>query len=193
MSARGDGRSGKMSAQLPEGHVFIACSMDGFIAREDGDIAWLTGFPTPEGEDFGYAAFMGRMDAMVMGRGSYEKVLTFGDWPYAKPVTVLSHSLRAHDLRADLTGRVEITGASPEHVFTRLGQAGVRAVYVDGGQVIQSCLREGLIRSLTVTRLPILLGEGRPLFGPTGRDIPLHLRSVRNWENGFVQSVYEVR
>jgi dihydrofolate reductase len=180
------------SSPVPEGHVFIACSMDGFIARPDGDIVWLTSRPVPEGEDFGYAAFMYGIDRILMGSGSYLKVLTLGDWFYQKPVTVLSRSLTAEDVPEHLQGRVEITGETPGEVFGRLGAAGVGRVYVDGGQVIQSCLREGLIRRMTVTRIPVLLGEGLALFGATGPDIGLtHLRT-KSWDNGFVQSVYDV-
>jgi dihydrofolate reductase len=176
----------------PEGHVFIACSLDGFIAREDGDIGWLTAIPAPEGEDYGYGAFVARMDAILMGRRSYEKVLTFGDWPYDRPVTVLSRSLRQADVPNALRTRVTITGASPETVFARLGGRGAARVYVDGGQVIQSCLRDGLVTRMTVTHIPVLLGEGLPLFGTTGRDVGLRLVSVRSWANGLVQTVYDM-
>lgn len=177
---------------MTEGHVFIACSADGFIARPDGDITWLTGIPVPEGEDYGYRAFIGRMDAILMGRGSFEAVAAMPDWLYTLPVTVLSRSRDPASVPRDLREKATITAETPAAAFARLGGAGARRVYVDGGQVIQSCLRDGLIRQMTVTLIPVLLGEGLRLFGPTGRDIPLRLVSLRSWENGFVQMVYDV-
>jgi dihydrofolate reductase len=175
---------------LPEGHVFIGTSLDGFIARKDGDIAWLDAFPVIEGEDFGYAAFMAGIDAVLMGRGTFEKVLTFPDWPFTLPVTVLSTTLAG--VPSLLDGRATVDTGPPEETFARLGRAGAERVYVDGGRLVQSCLRAGLIRRMTLTRLPVLLGEGIPLFGPVGRDVALSLVSVRSWPNGFVQEVYDI-
>ena len=173
------------------GHVYIAASLDGFIARRDGDLDWLMKQPTG-GEDHGYDAFMDSVDGLVMGRGSYEKVLTFGEWPYAKPVVVLSRSLAPEDLRADLAGKVRILDASPRRTMETLAQEGWKRAYVDGGQVVQAFLRAGLIRDLTLTRIPILLGDGIPLFGPLDRDIDLRHVETKAYASGLVQSSYEV-
>jgi len=178
-------------ALLPEAHVFIATSLDGYIATPDGDIEWLVSLPTPEGVDHGYAAFLAGIDAVLMGRGSYEKVLTFGEWPYDKPVLVLSRSLPPEALRPDLAGRVRIVPDDPRAALERLGAEGVRRVYVDGGQVISAMLRAGLVKRLTVTRVPVLLGAGLPLFLDTGRHALRHVET-RVWSNGFVQSVYDL-
>ncbi|MFN3641865.1 MAG: dihydrofolate reductase family protein [Gemmobacter sp.] len=176
---------------LPEAHVFIATSLDGYIAAPDGGIGWLTGLPVPTGEDHGYAAFIAGIDAVLMGRATYDTVLGFGDWPFKVPVMVLSRSLTDGDLRADLAGRVRIEAGGPRAALDRLGADGARRVYLDGGQVISAALREGLVTRMTVTRVPVLLGGGLPLFGQTGRH-GLHHVETRVWAHGFVQSVYSL-
>lgn len=177
---------------LPSAEVFIATSLDGYIARPDGDILWLTGLPAPPGEDFGYEAFMDGVGAMVMGRASFEKVLTFPDWPYPVPVTVMSRTPEAVRVPEALRGRVRVTPAAPREVLQELGEGGVHRVYVDGGQVIRAFLREGLIRRITLTRVPLLLGEGLPLFGHGAGDIAAELIDARSWPNGFVQATYRL-
>lgn len=171
--------------------VFIAPSVDGFIARPDGDVAYLSEFePIAGGGDGGYTAFFNTIDVLVMGRGSFEKVLTF-DWPYQdKPVVVLSKTLT--EVPEALRGSVRIESGSPQAVLTTLTQEGYRHAYLDGGKVIQSFLREGLVDEMTLTIMPILLGEGVPLFGGLGHDIALRLLENRVWPNGFVQSKYQV-
>lgn len=174
------------------GHVFIASSLDGFIARPDGDLDWLMKQAT-EGEDHGYETFMASVDGLIMGRGSYEKVLTFGPWPYDKPVVVLSRSLSDRDLREDLAGRVRIADAGPRQIMATLAAEGWRRAYVDGGRVIQSFLREGLIADIALTRIPILLGDGLPLFGPLEHDIDLQHLATKTYPSGLVRSDYRVR
>ena len=176
---------------MTTGHVYIAASLDGFIARPDGDLDWLMKQPT-EGENFGYEAFMESVDGLVMGRGTYEKVLTFGDWPYAKPVVVLSRTLAPEDLRGDLEGRVRVSNAPPKQAMDDLEAEGWKRAYVDGGRVIQSFLREGLIADVVLTRVPILLGTGIPLFGPLERDIDLKHLETRAFASGLIRSHYEV-
>lgn len=179
-----------MSAPLPSAEVFIATSLDGFIARPDGDIGWLVGHPVPEGEDFGHAAFMAGVGALVMGRLSYDTVRGFPDWPYASPVTVLSRSPADVVVPDQLQGRVTVTSAAPRKVLSDLAAQGVSRVYIDGGQAVRAFLAEGLIGRIIVTVVPILIGAGRPLWGHGGTDIPLHLVGARHWPNGFVQMEY---
>ncbi|CCG99509.1 putative protein ywjB [Fibrella aestuarina BUZ 2] len=170
--------------------VYIATSLDGFIARPNGAIDWLTdpAFTIPD-EDFGYQSFIDSIDALVMGRGTYEKVATFPEWPYPKRVFVLSHTLT--NVPDALVDKVELLSLSPRELVTYLAGRGYRHIYLDGGQTIQQFLREGLVDELTLTRVPVLLGEGIPLFGNTGPDIALqHLRTT-TYPNGFVQSVYK--
>lgn len=179
-----------MTGHLPSAEVFIATSMNGFIARPDGDIDWLTSRPVPEGEDFGYAAFQDGIGAMVMGRESFEKVLTFPDWPYKVPVTVLSRTPEKVSILAPLKDKVRVSGKSPHDVLLDLGAEGVTRVYIDGGQTIRSFLADGLVRRVIVTLIPVLLGEGRPLWGHGSGDMNLTLVTTRHWENGFVQMEY---
>lgn len=179
-----------MTGQLPSAEVFIATSLDGYIARPDGDILWLTSRPVPEGEDFGYAAFLDGVGAMVMGRESFQKVLTFPDWPYKTPVVVLSRTPDRVAVPEALKDKVSVTSNPPRAVLEELQAQGVTRVYIDGGQTIRSFLAEGLVRRMIVTLIPVLLGEGRPLWGHGAGDVDLTLVTSRAWENGFVQVEY---
>lgn len=172
--------------------VFIAASLDGFIARLDGDISWLTNpFYTIQSEDFGFAEFYSSIDTLVMGRKTYETALGFAEWPYAgKRVVVLSHTTPA--IPPKLADRVEWMSGSPEEVVQQLAAAGVRRVYVDGGQTIQGFLRAGLIDEMTITTIPILLGSGIPLFGSFEREYSLQLLTSHTYSNGFVQTKYKI-
>lgn len=172
--------------------VFIATSLDGYIARQDGAIDWLeqANASVPPGEDCGYAQFMASVDALVMGRNTFEQVLTFPQWPYGeKPVWVVSCSLSV--LPAGLPPQVMLKSDDPRVLVGEAQALGYRRLYIDGGRLIQAFLRAGLIGDLTITTVPVLLGSGRPLFGSAGA--ALRLQSSRAYPFGFVQSVYEVR
>ncbi len=173
------------------GHVFIAISLDGFIARPDGNIDWLLSRDDP-GEEHGYRDFIKDIDGIVMGRGSFEAVAAFDPWPYDRPVVVLSKTLSSTPVPDRLSGRVRFVDRTPEAAMRMLEAEGWRRVYVDGGRIVQSFLREGLIADMVVTQIPVLIGEGRPLFGPTGRDIPLTHVTTKAFPSGLVQSVYRV-
>jgi dihydrofolate reductase len=168
--------------------VFIGTSLDGFIARADGDLGWL---PEGGGEPHGYNEFMASVDALVIGRMTFEKVLTFGVWPYGeKRVVVLSS--RPVDLSAAHGGVVEQMAGSPADIVSRLAAGGAQHLYVDGGITIQRFLRAGLIDRLIITRVPVLIGEGIPLFGSLPRDIRLRHVATRHYPSGLVQSEYAV-
>ena len=174
--------------------VFIATSLDGFIARADGSIDWLNdaSAAVPKGEDCGFKAFMSTVDTLVMGRKTFEQVLTFGEWPYGDtPVVVLSH--RELPLPSDLPDTVTTSQEPPKNLVARLAVEGKRHLYVDGGRTIQSFFAEGLIDELTITVIPILLGTGIPLFGPLPHDIHLKHESTQAYEFGFVQQKYCVQ
>ncbi|WER45621.1 dihydrofolate reductase family protein [Cupriavidus sp. WKF15] len=173
------------------GHVFIATSLDGFIARPDGDIGWLLERDDPA-EDHGYPDFIADKDTIVMGRGCYEKVLTMGEWAYDKPVLVLSRKLAGTPVPETLQGKVRFSDRTPADTMSQLEATGVRRVYVDGGQLVQSFLRDGLIADLVVTTVPVLIGTGRPLFGALLHDVSLALESSRHFPSGLVQSTYRV-
>ncbi len=173
--------------------VFVATSVDGFIARLNGDVDWLPneGNESSE-EDYGYQEFIESVDVLVMGRNTYELVLTFGLWPYGeKPVVVLS-SRRQLDIPEHISGRVESMSAPPREVVRRLAERGAKHLYIDGGKTIQGFLAEGLIQQLVITRVPILIGSGIPLFGSIPQDIKLRHIATRTFESGLVQTRYEV-
>lgn len=172
--------------------VYIATSIDGFIARQNGEIDWLpSGGDVESEEDYGYQEFIDSVDAIVMGRNTYELTLTFDSWPYsAKPVFVLSS--RKVDIPNDIAITVESICAPPREIVRRLSERGFKHLYIDGGKTIQSFLREGLIQKLIITRVPILIGAGIPLFGSLPHDVRLHHLKTRQFENGLVQSKYEV-
>lgn len=170
--------------------VYIATSLDGFIARLNGDIDWLPTSGGPVGEDYGYAAFMDTVDVIIMGRATYEKVLTFGDWPYKKPVVVLSSGGLA--VPSKVADSVEPMTGSPGDVVARLASRGLQHAYVDGGVTIQRFLDAGMIQRLIITRLPVLIGTGIPLFGPLSRDLKLQHVKSRTFGNGLVQSEYAI-
>ncbi len=146
--------------------VYIATSLDGFIADESGGLDWLNNIPNPENSDYGWQEFNNRIDAILMGRGTFETVVAFGDWPYQKPVHVLSTSLTAVPER--LAKKVKLHHGSPVSILTELENEGVKNLYVDGGRLIQSLLREDLVDEIILTRVPVLLGGGIPLFKDTG-------------------------
>jgi dihydrofolate reductase len=171
-------------SDLPECHAFIACSLDGFIARADGDIDWLTSIPVAAGEDGGYAAFIAQMDGILMGRGTWDKARTFTPWPYALPVTVASRSLPMGPL-----GQATVDGRPLPDILASLAAAGQRKIYVGGGQIISALLRDGLMTRLTVTVAPVLIGAGLRLFRDTGT-IEMRLLETRHWAPGFAQMVY---
>lgn len=172
-------------------HVFIATSLDGFIARPDGDIDWLLQRDDPT-EDHGYSDFIADKDVIVMGRGSYEKVLTFDTWFYERPVVVLSERLAGSPVPEALKGKLRFSNLSPWDVMEELTRQGVRRVYVDGGQVVQSFLRDGLVADMVITTVPVLIGAGRPLFGALQQDVELKLISSRCFPSGLVQSTYRL-
>jgi dihydrofolate reductase len=168
--------------------VFIGTSVDGFIARPNGDLDWL---PAGGGEPHGYHEFIASVDAIVIGRKTFEKVLTFGAWPYGdKRVVVLSS--RPVDLSAAGGGMVEQMAGPPPEIVSQLAASGAHHLYVDGGITIQGFLRAGLIERLIITRVPVLIGDGVPLFGSLPRDVRLRHVATRHYPSGLVQSEYQV-
>lgn len=169
--------------------VFIATSLDGFIARPNGDLDWLHG-DGAEGGPHGYDEFIATVDALVIGRKTYETVLAFETWPYGgKPVFVLSTRALAP---APPGAVVEHMSGDPADIVSRLAARGIGHIYVDGGITIQRFLRAGLIQRLILNRIPVLLGAGIPLFGELSRDIRLRHVTTRQFAGGLVQSEYVV-
>jgi dihydrofolate reductase len=174
--------------------VYIATSLDGFIAREDGSIDWLmeANATIPAGEDCGYAVFMSSVDVLIMGRNTYEQVAGFEPWPYeGKRVVVLTS--REIDFRQGPNIQLEKSSEAPQELLERLSLEGCKHAYVDGGKVIQSFLSNSLIDRLTITKVPVLIGEGRPLFGKVSNDVKLKLAHSKEYEFGFIQTTYLAR
>jgi dihydrofolate reductase len=167
--------------------VFVGTSLDGFIARGNGDYDFL---PADGGEPHGYDEFMASVDTVLIGRNTFEVVLKLQNWPYnGKRVVVLSH--RPLEL-SRAAGRAEQMTGEPSEIAARLAATGAMHVYVDGGITVQGFLRAGLIQHITITRVPVLIGEGIPLFGSLPHDVKLHHLGTRQYKSGLVTSEYEV-
>lgn len=175
--------------------VFVATSLDGFIARSDGDIDWLHSTQpdtNPDGvEDHGYSEFMESVDTIVMGRNTFEKVLSFDiPWPYKKPVVVLTS--RPHTISTDQNSQITAMSGSPEEIVSQLEHRSASHLYIDGGKTVQQFLNAGLIQRLIITTIPILLGDGIRLFGPLAADIRLAHARTQPFPGGLVQTEYEL-
>ncbi len=173
----------------PKNSVYIATSIDGYIADKDGGIDWLDMVSIPEGEDMGYYAFMENIDALVMGRNSFETVLGFDvDWPYTKPVFVLSNSLsvipKSHREKA-----FPVSGELTE-VLHMIHNRGFLRLYIDGGVTIQSFLSEDLIDELILTTIPIILGGGIPLFGDLRQRLAFEHIGTKVFADQLIQRHY---
>lgn len=166
--------------------VFIGMSVDGFIARANGDLDFLS---AGGDEPHGYDEFIATVDALVIGRNTFDTVLTFDTWPYAKPVFVLSTRPLA---AAPLGAVVERMSGAPADIVSQLAARGFSHIYVDGGITIQRFLQAGLIQRLIITRVPVLIGTGIPLFGGLDHDIALTHISTRTYPSGLVTSEYAV-
>ncbi len=167
--------------------VFVGTSLDGFIARKNGSFDFLPDEPEPHG----YEEFFATVDAIVMGRNSFEVILPFPSWPYGqKPVVVLSS--RPIDLSTVRNGVVQHMSGEPAEIVARLAASGLRHLYVDGGVTVQRFLRAGLVDHITVTRVPVLIGEGIPLFGSLPRDVKLRHITTQTYPSGLVKSEYAV-
>lgn len=167
--------------------VFVGVSVDGFMVRSNHALDFLPADPEPHG----YDEFIATVDAIVMGRNTFEVVLGFGEWPYGKRrVVVLSSG--PVDLSAVKGGVVEHMSGTPAEIVERLAASGANHLYVDGGMTIQRFLAAGLVDRLVVTRVPVLIGEGIPLFGPLPHDVPLRHVSTRAYPSGLVQSEYRI-
>ncbi len=162
--------------------VFIGTSLDGYIARPDGGLEWLSPF---ESEEHGYAAFFAGVDTLVIGRGTYDTVLGFPSWPYGEKRVIVCTSRPATPGHGE-----EIWNGSPRELADRLEREGARRVYLDGGALIRSFLREDLVDEITLNVVPILLGAGRPLFASGLPELKLRLAEARSFPSGLVQMRY---
>jgi len=168
--------------------VFIGTSVDGFIARKNGSFDFL---PPAGGEPHGYDEFIANVDALVIGRNTFETVLAFPEWPYGKKRVVILSS-RPVKLSAVRGGVVEQMSGDPEQIAAKLAASGAQHIYIDGGITIQRFLRAGLIQRLIITRVPVLIGEGIPLFGALPHDVQLQHIATQQYASCLVKSEYAV-
>ncbi len=169
--------------------VNIATSLDGYISDKDDGLDWLDLIPNPDRLDFGWADFMNRIDAMVMGRKTFEKVCSFDcDWPYTKPVFVLSRSLEL--LPEEYKGKAEIIEGPLSEVLQTIKAKGYEHLYIDGGVTVQSFLKEDLIDEMIITVIPVLLGGGTPLFAELPEQIEFECMESQVFLNSLVQTQY---
>ena len=168
--------------------VYVGTSLDGFIARPNGEFDWLSQFANDEAIR-AYEELINRIDAIVIGRGTFEKVLTFASWPYEKRVFVLSTSIT--EVPENIRGKVTILSMDPVALLSYLSTMGYSNIYIDGGKVIQSFLKRDLVNELIVSKAPMLIGSGIPLFGYLDHD--LEFRHIRTdvCSNGLIRSYYE--
>jgi dihydrofolate reductase len=167
--------------------VFVGVSLDGFIARADGSFDFLP----DDCEPHGFEEFIAGVDAIVMGRNTYDVVMKFPAWPYEqKRVVILSGG--ALEIPAALRKTVEHMSGAPREIIAKLAAAGARHLYVDGGITVQRFLREGLVDRITITRAPVLIGQGIPLFGSLPADVKLEHISTKTYRPGLVTSEYRV-
>src|SRR5687768_6679978 len=176
-------------SERPRSTVFVGISVDGFMARPDGRFDFLPENP----DDHGFEAFLASVDALVMGRNTFEVVLPFDPWPYGKTRIVVL-TTRPLDLSVAMArgAVVEQMSGTPEEIVARLGARGMRHLYVDGGDTIQRFMRAGLIDRLVITRVPVLIGEGISLFGAVSADVRLRHVETRTFPSGLVQSEYTI-
>jgi dihydrofolate reductase len=168
--------------------VYIGTSLDGFIARKDGDIDWLVKFANDEAIH-AYEEFISRIDAIVIGRGTFEKVLGFLSWPYKNNLFVLSTSIK--EVPDTVREKVTILSMKPSELLSYLAGEGFSNIYVDGGKVIQDFLKEDLIDELIISKAPVLIGSGIPLFGFLDNDLPFEHIRTEVYSNGLLRSYYE--
>lgn len=173
--------------------VFIATSLDGFIADENGGIDWLNkaNESIPPGEDCGFSQFYATVDVLIMGRNTFNQVIQFKEWPYGNtPVFVLSNTLKT--LPSNCPTSVNISNSKPDILIKELIDKGFKHGYIDGGITIQNFLKAGLLNEITVTLIPVTLGTGKLLFSNNKNETWFKLIQSKSYSFGFVQNTYQV-
>lgn len=169
--------------------VFIATSLDGYIADKEGGLDWLHSVPNPDNHDMGFSAIMERVDALVMGRNTLDVVLGFGgEWPYPKPVFVLSNTM--DKVPEGYEDKVFLVKGELKDVLNELNAQGYKDLYIDGGKTVQSFLQQDLIDEMVITTIPVLLGGGAPLFGDLVKPLNFKLHKSETHLGAIVQSHY---
>lgn len=182
--------SGKMKENTPRIKLYIATSLDGFIAREDGSIDWLTEYENSSETDYGYSEFYASIGTVLMGRKTYEQVLGFGDWPYGKKKSYV-FTRQKEPLRRE--NNVEFISGDTAEFVSHLKENTDEDIWLVGGsQLIKTFLKENLVQDLIIFIVPIILGSGIPLFDRIGKEIRLRTGEVEKYESGLVRVAYKV-
>ena len=168
--------------------IYIATSIDGYIAKLDGGIDWLMEIPNPDQSDYGFFDFMKRIDGVLMGRKTYEITMDFDQWIYNKPVFVLSNTLNV--LRGNWAAKAELVRGELTEVIAALNSRGINNLYVDGGKTIQSLLALDMIDEMIITMIPTLLGNGIPLFNSNDLELKFEHIETDVYTGGLVKSRY---
>ncbi len=172
-----------------QNYVFIACSIDGYIADKNGEIDWLNSVPNPENKDLGFTDFFNRIDAILMGRNTFEKVCSFDiEWPYQVPVFVLSNTLK--EIPVKYRKFAELVNGSVSEVSEYIHSRGYTKIYIDGGKTIQSFLAAELIDEIIISTIPVILGGGVPLFGKLNKMQQYELSWTKTYLDEIVQTSY---
>ena len=169
--------------------VYIATSLDGYIARKDGNLDWLMEIPNPDNSDYGFQSFINGIDGILMGRITFETIVGFNQWPYTKPVFILSNKLVS--LPDGYQERAKIVNGEIKDILRSLRRKGIENLYIDGGKTIQSFLKQDLIDELIITRVPIILGSGFPLFVDMDIEIKFKLIDTEILNEDLVKSTYK--
>ncbi|MGB5509596.1 dihydrofolate reductase family protein [Robiginitalea sp.] len=170
--------------------VFIAMSLDGYIADKNGRLDWLQAIPNPDNNDMGYVAFTNTIDALVMGRKTFETVCGFDvDWPYNQPVFVLSKTLK--EIPESHQGKAFLVKGTVTEIIDQIHNKGFSRLYIDGGTTIQNFLKEDLIDELVLSTIPVLLGGGSPLFSKLPDKLKFELIGTKTYLNQITQSHYK--
>lgn len=168
--------------------VYIATSIDGFIADVDNRIEWLSNYPDVEGGDYGYSDFMNRIDCILMGRKTFETVIAFDQWPYDKKVFVLSTTITR--LPAAFHGKAAVVNGSIQSIVNTLHAQGFHTLYIDGGETVQAFLKMDMIDELYISRVPLLLGGGIPLFSTLDKSLQFKHIKTEEYKSGIIKSHY---
>jgi len=170
--------------------VFIAKSLDGYIADKNGGIDWLHSIPNPNNDDMGYKEFKNGIDALVMGRTTFETVVDFDvPWPYSKPVFVLSNKLK--EIPESHKDKAFLVNGTLTEILEQIHGKGYGRLYIDGGTTIRNFLKEDLIDEMVLTTIPILLGGGSSLFGELPNELKFELTETKTFLNQISQSHYK--
>ncbi|MGB0881747.1 MAG: dihydrofolate reductase family protein [Vicingaceae bacterium] len=170
--------------------IFIATSIDGYISDRNGELDWLQSIPNPENNDMGYVEFTSRIDALIMGRTTFETVMGFDvDWPYNKPVFVLSGKLKK--IPDSHKGKAFLMKGTLIEILDQIHQQGHERLYIDGGTTIRNFLKEDLIDEMILTTIPVLLGGGSSLFSDLPTGLKFELIGAKTFLNQVTQSHYK--